>query len=253
LIGRDGEYPRAHHRAGVGAVGTSRSDVSIDVTEIGWIVDQLIADVPDGTGLSKFDSALVDYGIRTSVCVLDIPGARRYALDAIQRGATVAQLHEVLTLVSGLGVHSLMEATGDLVDLADGEAGQFVPELDLAKDPLWAARVGTSRYWDHFEQHVPGFLRQLRRVSASAFEGFFEIGALPNRTGLLAAKTRELISIAVDALPGHRYMPGVRLHVAGALRFGAGRREILRVVELAAQAPDPPGVRGRAIPEEPGA
>lgn len=249
----DHQDRQAWPQSDAGVIDDRPTRPGIALPEIGEIVNTMLADVPEGAELGEIDSALVDYGIRASVCVLDIHGGRQYAAEAMRLGATVQQLHEVLVLVSGLGVHTLMEATRDLVGLADDENDHSLPEIDLAEDELWATRVGRSRYWEQFENHVPGFLHALRRVSPSAFDGFFEIGALPTATDLLRTKTRELISIAVDCLPGHRYLPGVRLHVAGALRFGAGRREILRVIELASQAPEPPGVRGKTTSDQPSA
>jgi hypothetical protein len=48
--------------------------------------------------------------------------------------------------------------------------------------------------------------------------------------------------MAGDATPSHRYLPGMRLHLANAVRRGAGRTAILHALDLAAEAPAHPGV-----------
>jgi len=43
-------------------------------------------------------------------------------------------------------------------------------------------------------------------------------------------------------VPSHRFLPTLRLHVERAIELGAGRTQILSTLELAATAPDHPGV-----------
>jgi alkylhydroperoxidase/carboxymuconolactone decarboxylase family protein YurZ len=60
---------------------------------------------------------------------------------------------------------------------------------------------------------------------------------LPWKTGALRARTKELISLAVDSTPARRYLPGMRLHIAHAIDLGAGKTTILQALDIAAQAP----------------
>ncbi len=103
--------------------------------------------------------------------------------------------------------------------------------------------MGSDRYWDAMENEVPGFLDALLRLSPEAFEAFFVYCAVPWKTSALSTLTKELISMAVDAAPTHRYAPGMRLHLANALRLGAGKAAILQALDIAAQAPPHRGVR----------
>ena len=89
---------------------------------------------------------------------------------------------------------------------------------------------------------MPGFIDAVLRLSPDAFRGFVEYGAIPARTRQVPAVVKELISIAVDAVPNHRFLPGLRLHLANALQLGAGRRAVLDALELAENAPASPGV-----------
>ena len=85
-------------------------------------------------------------------------------------------------------------------------------------------------------------LDALLRLSPSGFEGFMRYGALPSQTKQLAPVVKEIISVAVDATPTHRYMPGLRLHLANAVAVGAGRNALLEAIDIAADAPAAPGV-----------
>jgi len=76
-----------------------------------------------------------------------------------------------------------------------------------------------------------------------ASRGFIRYGAIPSQTKQLEPVVKEIISVAVDATPTHRYMPGLRLHLANALTLGSGRRALLEAIDIAAAAPAAPGVR----------
>ena len=115
--------------------------------------------------------------------------------------------------------------------------------LDEARAALHARFVGDDAYWDRMEREVPGFLDALLRFSPEAFEAFFNYCALPWKSRALRALTKELISIAVDASPTHRYLPGFRLHLGNAIALGAGRKAILQALDIAAAAPPHRGVR----------
>lgn len=218
------------------------SVTSLSLGELRKIAESTLDLAPMGDGLTPLERALTEYGLRCSVCVLDIPGARPFAAEALRLGATPAQLHEVLAIVAGLGVHSFMTASRDLLEVASA-SDQAVADFDQSSDPLWRHRVGDSGFWKSFQRRIPGFLPALRRLSPVAFETFFIIGELPTQTNLLPSLTRELISIGVDAMPTHRYLPGLLLHLDNALRLGAGRRQVLEVLDIAAMVPEAPGVR----------
>lgn len=220
----------------------TRTVRGIDLVGLREEVDTLLADAPPGEPLAPVVRSLIAYAVCSSVTTLDLGGARRAAEAALDEGATPGQLHEVLTLVSGLGVHTLMEGTRDLADIVTRRGGD-IPEIDDGRVELRQRLTGSATsFWEAFETHVPGFLDALLRLSPEVFEGFVDYGALPARTRQLRPMVKEIISVAVDALPNHRYMPGLRLHLADALRLGAGRAEIIEALDLAAGAPEPAGV-----------
>ena len=65
----------------------------------------------EGLALDDLSCTLIAFAVRISVTTLDSKGARQHARLAMALGACTDQLHEVVLLVSGLGVHSLFEGT----------------------------------------------------------------------------------------------------------------------------------------------
>lgn len=198
---------------------------------------RLLEGAPEGAPLDEATAQLVAFAVHISVTTLDTAGASVHAQAALRAGVTHAQLREAVFLVSGLGVHSLFE--GLRLTQPDGEP---TAAPDAARQALWDTWVGTDRYWQGFEREVPGFLPELLAASPDGFDAFFRYCALPWKSGQLTALTKELIAMASDATPTHRYLPGMRLHLRNALKLGAGRAMVLRVLDLAAQAPAHPGV-----------
>ena len=195
-----------------------------------------IADAPQGEPLDALTEALVTLGVRTSVtCLAGIEPAVAAARAA---GATPAQMQEVIALVSALGVHSLM-VSAPVILAAAGTAGD---PLTSEQQALWSRHVGDDPYWRAFEAEVPGFLDALLRTAPALFEGFFAYCAIPWTTRHVPALTKELVAIACDVCPTHRFGPGLRLHIRNALKLGAGRTAILETLAIAATATEHLGV-----------
>ena len=191
----------------------------------------------DGPPLGTLTAALVDLGVRASVTSLD-PASIQGAIDAATAaGATVTQVQEVLALVSGLGVHSLMVG----LHLAEPPGEVQAPRTD-EQAGLWQRFVGDDPYWAGFEAEFPGFLDSMLRASPDLFRAFFAYCSVPWRMGTVGGLTKELIAIATDACPTHRFGPGLRLHIRNAMKLGAGRRAILQTLEIAAAAPGHRGI-----------
>lgn len=201
---------------------------------------RLLEGAPEGAPLDEATAQLVAFAVRISVTTLDAAGAAIHAQAALRAGATSAQLREAVFLVSGLGVHSLFE--GLRLTQPAGESAATASEPDASRQALWDTWVGQDRYWQGFEREVPGFLPSLLQASPDGFDAFFRYCAVPWKSGQLPALSKELIAMASDATPTHRYLPGMRLHLRNALKLGAGKAMVLGVVELAAQAPAHPGV-----------
>lgn len=219
--------------------------LTLSVDEIRVLVDAHIPPhTPAGEPLDPLTIEFIEYAVRSSVTTLDPHDAQRHAQRALSLGASTAQLHEILLLVSALGVHSLMVGSARLAQLGvlAGEKVALAP-LTSEQQALHRKYVGESSYWRRFEESVPGFLDSLLRFSPFAFEAFFGFCALPWLDAKVPALTKEWISIAVDATPSHRFLPGVHIHVGNALSLGCGRKPLLEVLDIAARTPLHSGVR----------
>ncbi|PQP22086.1 hypothetical protein C5613_24550 [Rhodococcus opacus] len=208
------------------------------------VADAHLREVDDGEPLDPLTRTFIELAVRSSVATLDIEGAKRHMQTALDLGATADQVHEVLMLVSGLGVHTLFETTGHLYALASER--QQVPAdsvLDTDRHRLWERFVENDPYRQRLEDEIPGFLHALIRISPEAFAAFCEYCAVPWQTKNLRAVTKELIALAVDATPHHRYLPGLKLHLRNAIELGAGRNGIREALQIASHAPPHRGVR----------
>jgi alkylhydroperoxidase/carboxymuconolactone decarboxylase family protein YurZ len=203
----------------------------------------LLEGVADGEPLDDITTALIELGVRITATTLDLDGARAAAARALDSGASADEVHEVLVLVSAIGVHTLMAGSRMVLELLDGrgDAAAVAPR-DERRARLWAERVGDSGFWAALDAETPGFLRALLQLSPDAFEAYFDYCAVPWRTGALSPLRKELISLATDATASHRFLPGLRLHTVAALRYGAGARQVRGALDIAAAAPRHEGV-----------
>lgn len=203
----------------------------------------LLEHVPPGDDLDDPTVALLHLAVVSSVCTLDPEGMDRAIRAALDAGASPEQVHETLVVVSGLGVHTLMEGSRLVAAAVRERTGDVATaDLDERREEMRARLQGDDPYWADVEREVPGFLDALLRQSPEAYEAFFAYCAVPWRSRALRGRVKELMSMACDATPAHRYLPGLRLHLANAVRLGAGRVAILRTLDIAAAAPPHPGV-----------
>lgn len=194
--------------------------------------------VAEGSPLAPLPRALIQLGLAASVTSLERSALSVAVAAAYDRGATPAQVQEVIALVSGLGVHSLMISA--VAVLEEAQRRGLVPAgdaLDTERQTLWDARVGDDPFWIDFEREMPGFLKAMLILSPDIFTGFFDYCAIPWKSGTVPARVKELIAMASDATPAHRFGPGFRVHMGNAIKLGCGRGEIIEALNLAAAAP----------------
>ena len=212
----------------------------IDLNDIRNDALGLVFGAVDGTPLDTLTAELIAFAVSISVTALDEQGARTHATNALAAGATPEQLHEVSLLVAGLGVHSLFVGTRLIASLTPSQSVE--PALDVGRQKLWDQWVGNDKYWKNFEREIPGFMRDLLEASPAGFDAFFRFCAVPWQNPQVSPLCKELIAMATDATPTHRYMPGMRLHLNNALKLGSGRLPILQALEIASRAPGHVGI-----------
>lgn len=210
----------------------------ISIPDLRAEAEALTAKLPAGEPLDQQAAALITLAVAVSVTALDRSAIDAAIAQAFDAGASIAQVQEIIALVSGLGVHSLMVSAAAVLDeagrrgLADPQA-PFDPERQL----LWQQHVGDDPFWTAFSEEVPGFLDAMLRLSPDIFAGFFTYCAIPWQSGTVRAWVKELGAIACDAAPSHRFRPGFRVHLANAIKLGVGRTAIMQALDIAAAAP----------------
>lgn len=195
-----------------------------------------------GESLSALDLQLIRLGVAASVTSLDRRAIGEAIGGALAAGATPAQVQEIVSLVAGLGVHSLMATSNAIIDQAKSSGMQISDALDTSRQELWDKHVGDDPFWLGFEAELPGFLRSMLILSPDQFTAFFEFCAVPWKSRQVRARIKELTAMACDATPAHRFMPGFRLHLRNAVALGAGSVAVGQALEIAFAAPEHQGV-----------
>jgi len=190
-----------------------------------------------GESLSTADLQLITLGVCVSVTSLDRAAVETAIGGAFEAGATPAQVQEILSLVSGLGVHTLMVASAPVLVQARSAGFALDDKLTAEQQQLWDKYIGNDPFWIGFERELPGFLRSMLLLSTEQFKAFFAYCAVPWKSGQVRAKIKELTAMACDATPTHRFLPGFRLHLANAVALGAGRIALEQVMAIASGAP----------------
>jgi hypothetical protein len=130
--------------------------------------------VAEGEQLKLLDRALIRLGLAASVTALN-PFSLSAEIDAaFDQGASPSQVQEVVVLVSGLGVHSLMLSAEKVLEAAR-HRGLLVNDdgLDEERSALWESRIGNDPFWAEFEREIPGFLKAMLHALKAAFQGFY--------------------------------------------------------------------------------
>lgn len=208
----------------------------ITINRFETMADAALSSSPEGPPLDETAAALIRLGCAASVCSLHPPAIEASIQAAFTAGATTAQVQEIVALISGLGVHSLMMSAASILAAAE-KSDADIPPWDDQRHNLWQQHVGDDPYWAGFEEEFPGFLRALLQLSPAMFEGFFAYCAIPWKSGTVPALVKELAAMSSDATPSHRFGPGFRLHLKNAIALGAGKAMIRESLQIAAQAP----------------
>jgi alkylhydroperoxidase/carboxymuconolactone decarboxylase family protein YurZ len=154
------------------------------------------------------------------------PGVAHHLQRALSFGATREELMEVLELVSTIGIHTSNVGVPVLLEVLEEEGLRTGPvPLDDRRRALKAAFEKNRGYWH------PSW-EGLLELDPDLFEAYVEFSSVPWKTGVLSPKVKELMYCAVDASSTHLYVPGLKLHMRNALRYGATAEEIMEMLEI---------------------
>jgi len=164
--------------------------------------------------------------INSSVTHLHEPALRAHIANALEYGATAAEIMEVFRLASVLGIHTMVYSLPELLKVLEDngtpvDLDQLTPKQQEIRDGYLAERGFWNPNWDGMLALSPDFT-----------EGHIKMGDATRAAGPLEPKVKEFIWIAVDSSTTHLFMSGVRNHMTAALKFGATVEEIVEVLEL---------------------
>lgn len=154
------------------------------------------------------------------------PGIQEHLRAAIRYGATREELTEVLELTSTVGIHASNVGVPVLLEVLEEEGLRQGPSpLDARQEALKQSFIENRGYW-----HASW--EGLLELDPDLFEAYVDFSSVPWRTGVLEPKIKELMYCAFDAAATHLYVPGLKLHMRNALRYGASAEEIMEVLEI---------------------
>jgi len=147
---------------------------------------------------------------------------------ARELGATDEELREVLQISSVLGIHGYMVgSTIALEEAAKASGGKSSdrPALGTREQQIKNRFIEGRKYWS-------ALLEDLLIASPDFWESYANFSSHPWKNGVLTAKEKELLYVAIDVQTTHLFEPGIRIHMGNALRYGATREEITQVAEI---------------------
>jgi alkylhydroperoxidase/carboxymuconolactone decarboxylase family protein YurZ len=125
-----------------------------------------------------------------------------------------------------VGIHAANVGVPVLIEVLE-EAGKrpSPAPLDARRAALKESFVENRGYW---HSSWEGFLE----LDPELFETYVAFSSVPWREGVLEPKVKEFMYCAFDAAATHLYVPGLKLHMRNALRYGATAEEIMEVLEI---------------------
>jgi alkylhydroperoxidase/carboxymuconolactone decarboxylase family protein YurZ len=153
------------------------------------------------------------------------PGIRQHLKQALEHGATAAEIMEVLELTATLGIHACTVGVPILVEELEAAGQPLSRELTGRMEEVKADFERKRGYWNPFWD-------ELLLLDPEFFDAYTQFSGVPWVSGVLEPKVKELIYTAFDVAATHLYTPGLRQHIRNALGYGATREEVLEVIEL---------------------
>jgi alkylhydroperoxidase/carboxymuconolactone decarboxylase family protein YurZ len=129
-------------------------------------------------------------------------------------------------LISTIGIHTSNVGVPVLLEVLEEEGlRNGAPQLDERRQKLKAGFEKNRGYWH------PSW-EGLLELDPDLFEAYVEFSSVPWRTGVLDPKIKEFMYCAFDASATHLYVPGLKLHMRNALRYGATAEELMELLEI---------------------
>jgi alkylhydroperoxidase/carboxymuconolactone decarboxylase family protein YurZ len=113
-----------------------------------------------------------------------------------------------------------------LLEVLEEEGLRNGPEpLDARREALKSSFIENRGYW---HSSWEGLLE----LDPELFDAYVEFSSVPWRTGVLPPLVKELMYCAFDAAATHLYVPGLKLHMRNALKYGATKEQLMEMLEI---------------------
>jgi alkylhydroperoxidase/carboxymuconolactone decarboxylase family protein YurZ len=165
--------------------------------------------------------------VNASSTHLFAPGIQMHLKAAVDFGATLEELMEVLELTSTIGIHASNVAMPILAEVLEEEGlRKRATSADNRRQALKRRFTEVQGHWDRIWDDA-------LELDPDFFEAYLEFSSVPWQNGFLEPKIKELVLCALDVAATHLYEPGIRIHMRNALRHGATAEEIMEAIEIA--------------------
>jgi alkylhydroperoxidase/carboxymuconolactone decarboxylase family protein YurZ len=146
---------------------------------------------------------------------------RRGPLEPKIKALVLLTVDSAASHLNGPGVPILLEELA-----AAGRPVDMDAPLTERQEEIKAEFTAKRGYWNEFWE---GFLR----LDAEFFATYTAMSSHSWEHGTLEPKVKEFVYCAFDASATHMFAPGLRQHIANAIRYGATPEELMEVFELA--------------------
>jgi alkylhydroperoxidase/carboxymuconolactone decarboxylase family protein YurZ len=166
---------------------------------------------------------LVGVALNAACTNLNPDGTRRHIRAALNAGATREQILTILKMASVMSIHSCSLGAPILLEEAKAVGAKAAPK-NAAPTPASDKMRAVGQWnvaWDPFVELDPVWTDEFMATAVAIYGN-----------GTFTPKEVELLSIALDASYTHKYAPGTRRHIKGALKAGATMEEIMEVLKL---------------------
>lgn len=182
-----------------------------------------LADASVGASLDPRLAALIRLNVDVTATHLYAPGVRRHLRQALQAGASRAEILAVFKLAAVIGIHALALGVPLLqAELAGrGDEDASAPRVPTPVTDTVRARGQFNPLWETLSRWDPAWL-----------ERFLAMGLPLWTDGVLPPLWLELLCIAGDAAITHMYAHGTQRHIEAALALGATREQVLDVLKI---------------------
>ncbi|KAH6713445.1 AhpD-like protein [Leptodontidium sp. MPI-SDFR-AT-0119] len=185
--------------------------------------------------------SLIALSVSSASTHLYLPGIHTHMRAALEAGASIAEITEVLELTSTLGIHACNIGVPILVEVMK-EEGIYDNHKTTIEAPNDQKRVDLREDFTKKRGYWHEFWEDFLRLDPEFFEAYLDFSTVPwvkdvkgdgSGGGVLEPKIKELVYCAFDVAATHLYQPGLKLHMKNAIGYGATPEEIMEVLEIA--------------------